>query len=527
MEWKNVFWPLAAVLLMAHGSVAVAMDLPSIPDRPESETFKDAPAPWREYLIKARAAERLDDPLQRCLAFPDLPGNKWPPRHAQAHCRYHNANVPDLAEVEAHLQRGETADLERKLSDALDKHFSEEAFSEEIHRFFEQFQDANQETDRISNLWLEKAPDSAFALLARGSYYEDAAWNARGNKWAKETARQALREMTRLADQAVPLIKRSIKVEPRLMPAYVSAMDIGIMDSRPDLEKWAFKAAQELDPGCTEVVRYRMRSLEPRWGGSYEAMLSYAYQLPALYERRPQIAMYQAAAYGDRGNILIGADQYTQETADVLDIAVATGSSEISLHDMANLAFSRTDAPKDRLKGLAYLLQEARFNKGGAWADRAIGWNLLRTEPEWALIYLTRAESVEPDSAWGQYLLGAALYNSDRFEDAEPHYLKAAGDEQQRQASLRELITMWLYHAGLEHKRAATRAKPYIDRLQAEYPKDGRGVMYRMDLRAMENGGHLDIDEMKRFLKVADRSDPPQRRYAEEIEAAFRKMQVK
>lgn len=440
MGWKRLACLAVGMLLVCDA----AAELPPIPDKPEAELFKGVDAPWRDYLIKARAAERIADPLQRCLAFPDLPGNKWPNGHAHAHCRYHHTKVLKPVDVDGYLQRGEVPILERLLSDALAKHFSEQAFSEEIHPFFEQFHDANPETDRITKLWLEQSPRSGFALLARAIYFQDAAWNARGGASARETSRENMREMSRLADQAVPLIKQAVKAEPRLMPAYVAAMDIGTMDSRADLEEWAFRKGSELDPGCTEIVRFRMRSLEPRWGGSYEAMLAYAYQLPALYARRPQIAMYQAAPYGHHGDRLVREDIYTKETAEVLDIAVATGSSEAHLHDAANLAMSRTDAPKDNIKALVYLLQEARFNRGGAWADRNIGWGLLRTEPEWALIYLTRAESVEPESAWGQYLLGAANYNGDRFDDAEPHYVKALASDRQRQASLRELTTMWL-----------------------------------------------------------------------------------
>src|SRR5687768_11257248 len=201
MKWKA---RIAGLLVGMFAMQGTAAELPAIPEKPEAEQFKGTPAPWREYLVRARAAERMADPLQRCLAFPDLPGNRWPAGHAQAHCRYHNAKVLTLAEVDAHLQSGDVAGLERSLSTTLDLHFSEDAFSEEIHRFFELFENANPETDRVTLLWLERAPRSAFALLARGTYYSGAARNARGGKWAAETPRERLREMTRLADLAAP-----------------------------------------------------------------------------------------------------------------------------------------------------------------------------------------------------------------------------------------------------------------------------------------------------------------------------------
>jgi tetratricopeptide (TPR) repeat protein len=511
---------LAGVFVMSE---VMAAELPPIPDKTEAEFIKGISAPWHEYLIKARAAERIGEPLQRCLAFPDLPGNKWPARHAEAHCRYHNVKVISLPEVEGYLQRGEVATLERLISESLAKHFSEEQFSEEIHPFYEQFQDANPETDRISALWLDKAPRSAFALLARGSYFEDAAWNARGTKWARETPGESLREMTRLADQAVPLIKQAIKAEPRLMPAYVSAIDIAKIDSSTGLGEWAFKAAQKVDAGCTEVVRYRMGTLTPRWGGSYEAMLAYANALPALYGQRPQIAMYQGAPFADRGDRLIIDDQFTEETAQVLDIAITSGSNEEPLRDAANLALFRTDAPRDSLKALGYLLQESRFKSGNAWADRNIGRVLLDAqEPEWALKYLSRAADAEPDDAWGQFLLGMAWHHSRRYEEGEAHYRLALKDERQARAALRELSYMWLYHAGLPPKNAAARAKPYIDQLLDTYPDDGRGLLFRMDQMSMSGSVMPDPKQVMTFLKVADRTDPYQQRAAERIEAAMK-----
>lgn len=156
-----------------------------------------------------------------------------------------------------------------------------------------------------------------------------------------------------------------------------------------------------------------------------------------------------------------------------------------------------------------------------------IGWSLLVSEPEWALRYLTRAAKAEPENSWGQYLLGAALYNSKRFEQAQVHYLNAAENKARRQASLQQLSAMWLYDAGLEPKQAAAKAKPFVDRLRSEYPDDVRGMILSMDMQAGVNDGRLDIESLKRFLKVVDRRDPVQKHYAEQVEAAFKEAGIK
>ena len=55
---------------------------PAIPAKANEALLDGVSEPWRAYLVKAREAERIEDPLQRCLAFPDLPDNSWPAGHA-------------------------------------------------------------------------------------------------------------------------------------------------------------------------------------------------------------------------------------------------------------------------------------------------------------------------------------------------------------------------------------------------------------------------------------------------------------
>ena len=188
---------------------AMGEEAPPIPDKPAAEQFKDVPAPWRDYLIKARAAERIADPLQRCLAYPDIPGNQWPGGHAAAHCRDHAIKVLTLVELAAYVDGGDFTGLGQRLDAYLQRHFSDADFGEDIHYVFDQFIRADGEADRISAQWLARQPDGAYANLARASFYQGAAATARGGKYAAQTPRDNLRRMTEFVDKAVPLFERA------------------------------------------------------------------------------------------------------------------------------------------------------------------------------------------------------------------------------------------------------------------------------------------------------------------------------
>jgi hypothetical protein len=524
---ERATWMVGLWLAMTFVSPkAYSAKLPPIPHKPEAEIFKDAPAPWRDYLIKARLAERMADPLQRCLAYPDIPGNRWPAGHAEAHCRYHAIKVIGLDEIAGYLDRDEIDALDKRLDGYLSKHFSDTDFGEDIHNVFGLFTIVDEKTDRISSDWLKRAPKSAYANLARASFYGGSAWKARGSGSTSETPRDNFRRMTEFVEQATPLLQAAIASKPNLMPAYSILLDIASLDSRAQLEREAIASGIAQDPACLELANKRMRSLQPRWGGSYEQMLALSAELSRHVSRRPQLAIHVAAPYGDRGDRLLAADEYTVEAAEILDIAIRIGSNEAHLHDAGDMALKTDGARSDAWKGLAALLQETRFGEGNAWSNRRIASRLVRFEPEWSLIHASRAATVDPGNAYGEYLLGAGFYNANRFDDAERHYRLAMVDDEQKKASLKELSTMWLYDSKLEPKQAVAKAKPYIDRLLTEYPDYGAAWLMRLDAASLIDS-RVDPALLKNFLRHADRKDPWQDKAAKEIEEAFRKAGIK
>lgn len=524
---KKIEGLLLAGHLLAGLAVAPAMalELPPIPDKPEAELFKNAPEPWRKYLVQAREAERIADPLQRCLSYPDLPGNQWPAGHAEAHCRLHGAHRYTHAEIDGYLDRGEAGELDRQFDAMLERHFSASDFSEGIDLAMEFLESSSDEAARVSARWLEAAPDSPYANLARGLHLRAAAGKARGGEYASETPRENFVRMSELVGQAIPFYETAIRIEPRLLPAHTALINAAVLDSRPELEREAIERAKAIDPACVELARQRMMGLQPRWGGSYEQMLALATELRAHVGARPLLASYLGAPFGERGNRKISADELDREALEVLEIAIRTGSLEAYAEDAANVLMNSEDEAvreKDGWTALGYLLQEARFSERSAWTHRNIGRMLIRLAPAMGLVHLERAAELEPDNAYVQYAIGASLYNTGRHADAERHYLVALENPDYRQRSLRELTTMWMFDAGLERKAGAAKAKPYIDRLLAEYPGDGRAWIYRF-AHDGATYGRIDDEVVRNFRKVADAGDPVQADFLKTLEDATRR----
>ncbi|MCL6619221.1 MAG: hypothetical protein K6T33_05475 [Thermomonas hydrothermalis] len=456
-----------------------AQPLPaSVRGQVEADPFKNVPAPWREYLLQARRAEDIADPLQRCLAYPDLPGNRWPPGHARAHCLDHTVQAMSMEDARKLLETGRVGELEAYLRRLEAEHARPIDPSEELHYFFEQFE--SEDADEFTAAWLAAQPDSPYALTARAHFHSGAAMRARGGAWAWKTPPEAMRRMTAEYDLALPLYRKAVRLAPRFVEPWDGMLELAYRDSREELEKEAFKAASAIEPGCRNLAKIRMASLEPRWGGSYEAMLAYAEQLKPLLATRPLLASQIAAPFGDRGNMLISSKELGREAMDVLDVAVRTGSNEDYLEDAANVAFNAEDGARDEWKALGYLLQVVRFREGGWWVNVNIARMLVDLEPSMARRYAALAVADEPEKAAGHYYLAVSSLYTKRFDEADKHYQLAMQDSDYLHSSLDEVVRMWMFEAGLSPKEGGLRARPYIERLVREFPDDGRGYMYRI-----------------------------------------------
>ena len=483
--------------------------------------FADAPAPWRAYLEAAQAAERIADPLQRCLAYPDLPGVEWPQGHSRDHCLSHAPPSLPAAEFERLLDEGDYDLIERRLDGSLARHFAKVGRSEEIDYLFDVFAAATPNTDARTRAWVQARPASAHAHLARGVHLLNAGIDARGGKFIRETPPEQLRRMDALFAQALPELKRAVQLQPRLMPAHAWLLLASMYDGSVADAQGIVAEARRHDADCQTMFFRRMNALRPRWGGSYEDMLALAGEIAPRVAAHPQLAIYRSRPYAERARMLIADGQLDRQTVELLDIATRISSDEDSLEEAANLAYNATDAEPDSWKGLAYLLQQARFVDGGAWANRVLAQQLMRRAPAMAERFARQAQlqAGEDKADAARYYLAATLYNLGKFEEAQSHYLQVTHPDYRRTA-LRELVTMWQYDAGLERKAGAQRARPFLERLLREYPDDGRAHLYKLEGDAAIDG-KVRAEALQAFIARADRNDPVQARAAKEMQRAL------
>jgi tetratricopeptide (TPR) repeat protein len=481
--------------------------------KPAPPRYDTAPEPWRSYLLKAREADAISDPMQRCLAFPALPGTQWPANLIPAHCEYVFGLHLNLDDIKQHLDSNDLAGLEAIFRKLQDRHFSEGDFSEHIHNAIGLFV-GDYASGAVSKRWLEAAPDSPFAMTARAEFYRSMGWAARGGAYAQETPDEQLARMKEFHAKARALYTQALAKEPRLMPAHAGLVDIAKNGDSADDE---FAAGYAADPACEVLLRWHMEGLKPRWGGSYRQMDALEAKMLPYMDRRPLLALARTGSYDDKSDIAVAAKEYKLSVFALKPMLAVSSSPQVT-DDLASSLGQIEDA--DHWEQLAYMVHSTRFRTGDAWHARQRGRQqmLLARDPELANRSLAASVKAEPGSLFGHYLYAASFSQLGRVDDAEREYLVAlqdTPDTSNHRDSLLELADMMVW------ARRGDKAREYAKRAVTEYPDNAQAWL--VHTRAISMGGATIAPlraSMESFLAKADANDP---RYQKEI-AGMRKM---
>lgn len=372
---------------------------------------------FKIYLSQIVAAEAITDPVQRCIAYPALPSIVWPKDHIEAHCRYHHEPAISLKQIQAMVSAREFDKLEAVFNELQMRHDAESNQSELIHRVYEYLQsaDANNSTD----LWLKHSPENAFALTARAEFLRGSAWRARGGKYASDTPDESLKSMSAFVQQAIPLYKKAIQLNPHIMQAYIGLLNVAMVDSESKIETEAMKNGLSEDDQCAEIFRYILTALQPRWGGKHELMQAFQvqYVLPSI-PFRPLNAQYMATTTQDVVNLARIAGKTADELMPWVIKGLEFGANE-NLMDEAVRLYYKTDRYDLQHQ---YTSQIIRF-RGGTVVDYGNMGNILLNFGfyEQGVRFIEKALELEPNNAFANYRLARYYRYTQKWGKAVIH----------------------------------------------------------------------------------------------------------
>jgi tetratricopeptide (TPR) repeat protein len=449
------------------------------------------PAEYADYIAAIRKADAIKDPLQRCLAYPDLPGNTWAPGVAKARCTmFLTPPLYSLDDIERVLAQPDGAKaLDAAFQTLLDAHFQESAKREQISIAFLVFHDKDRDkAERIARAWLAAAPGSAFARTALGSVLEARGWAARGSRYVRDTPAAKLQAMEAYFVEAAKLDAEALEKSPKLLPACQGLMSIGRQTS-DEVQRFATAHCLEADPSSYYTIEELMTAAEPRWGGSDAAMRAVAAYAQARLAENPVLALF---AFDNAYYAINRMDDGDEQAIAVLEPAALQVPNAAYLR-LVGGAYLRKD---NSWKTVVYLSQALRFSPdyGQELRYRAIALRDLG-ELQWARV---DAEHAARDLTDGnaQLVLAEIVRKLDGEAAALPYLKRALDDPDTREYAYNDYCGILI---DLGRPGEASRC---IDDLLTEYPKNPEG--WRQRLVAIGYDAPGSMEAMEQFLALND-----------------------
>ncbi|GAA4802103.1 hypothetical protein GCM10023307_30940 [Lysobacter hankyongensis] len=500
----------ALVPLLSFGLAACSEAGPPAPQAAHRAPAPRVPSPptlvidesidWDALLLRMQEADRIDDDVERCLNYPDVPGMVWDRAIVEARCALQRRPKYDLEAIGQRIASAQgRAALEKDFAALLQAHYDTPSERDQIGNAFEIF-DASPEAQDIARRWHELSPDSAYGRLAYGNALFAAAQAMRGTRSASATADVDMRNARETAARAAKLLAEAHAAEPRLTPA-CNARVAALRLSGGDEDAFALgRRCAQNDPMSYSAAVGWKTAAEPRWGGS-EAQLSEVEQ--HLLKHRGAAPLLNSVLAS------LAADPLLNREPDPDDAVVAAleRAARIAPHGLVlNQLSASWFARGDEKRGLAYLSQAVRFNIGSTSYRGFRTHQNLFTRPAWAKLDIEYVLRRFPNSIYHKQQL---VQVEENLRNDTPALLARDGtvrfDDggQGRKATLMAECEQY----GLSGQQSSEVMNDCSDSLVMEWPEDPEVWRVRADV-LHARGDPRALDAARKYLEIAPADAP-------------------
>ena len=226
---------------------------------------------------------RKQDPPAASASTPQRPATGGKPAQLVPEKPVPKTVDPQQQQIVALVESGGYEELERLLGARQLAFEQDPATSHDLEQAFDAFRKLPRAAQKNLGEWMEKYPKSYVATIARAAHYLKQGQDARGGKYSAETPEENMRTMDYYFALAGNDLQRSLALSGKPYLSHRLYMQIALRKGAQANMKKHFDAAVLMAPASVDARLAYMRSLEPRWSGSYKEMEDFvAASRPAL-----------------------------------------------------------------------------------------------------------------------------------------------------------------------------------------------------------------------------------------------------
>ena len=320
-------------------------------------------------------------------------------------------------------------------------------------------EESAESVERAVSSWVSSEPSSHIALTARGFLYAGRAWKARGSGWSNEVTAGGRRDFERFLTLARADFEKARSLQPRDPNPSAGLMLVGLGTgaSRASMER-DYRMALSAAPGHYGARNTMLQYLKPKWFGSEEEMLDFAFSCTREAKKHPYAAFMEADALQEEHQFpgtmlrrkgvlaaLVGrsnrppAEYLSYEApwrrvSDAYEIFLAAHPDNLRVRfwyaDAAYRArqvdvfVEQAEAIGDRWLATTDWSSETAYRKAAAVAYRMYAFK-KELPPREHVYFTRRAVALDPDDAEVRYSHAVTLHQLDRFDEAAVQYRRA------------------------------------------------------------------------------------------------------
>ncbi len=309
--------------------------------------------------------------------------------------------------------------------------------------------------------------------------YLQRAWTARGSKFAYETPELNFIKAHELAQKAQADLEEAARRSPRLIAAYASLIQLAQLTSNRSLLSDSAEHALALDPGDQWIYDRWLNAVEPKWGGSAEAMKHIIDRGLQHADENPLLKRLAARAFCEEAETAeqcpsCGTRQEQARAAVAAYRRAAAIGPVVCVVDNASDAAERAG---DREAVVRFSSQSYRFSRRfEPLFRRALTWQAL-DKPDLALDSVDVVLKQQPKNVEALNYKGWVYQEQHKWNDAEASFHAAVQIDPDNREANTELVNLY---AGALHK--PDEAKKIVDRLMSEDPKNPRAWLLSVAL---------------------------------------------
>ncbi|ABV35462.1 hypothetical protein Ssed_0851 [Shewanella sediminis HAW-EB3] len=279
-------------------------------DKPPVEQPKetDSPSNQSKHISESRAAERLVSKSTRWFqSMSQSQGITLTIRQLLRQRKYEYLNI-----VLEDLQSASELSYDKEL---------------ELFTAYKAFRLDSNAYISLLDEWITYDPSQYYGYLAKAEYFYGAAWRARGTKAIKDTSADQLTNMKEVMLEAKEQLELVQNLFADSMVSY--GLQIAMANSLGDESEVAIiaKKALEIKPASYYVRAIYLRTLTPRWGGSFEKMELFFKESSEFIRDNPKLTQLQGLIFLEAGQLASLQKRYDQAES-IFDRALLYGDND-------------------------------------------------------------------------------------------------------------------------------------------------------------------------------------------------------